>query len=288
MQIDEKHKNTMQRNDYYQIPEVLYEIVKCLKARETAFLGINKNIRCIKAHSVEFLKTNMQNLGFFNEPYNIYYSLASLNNMPVFTFNLKKRIIQQNEFNKEFKKYVIGYDIGMDFDAHHYDSIDQKSIIIPYQELYDDVKKTKDLFDEYNLPYSLKVSGSGFHINIADWVFNNEKDKPLFARKFIDTLKIILNIRSLDVSTPDLRRVWKVPYSFDSKTGNIALPLDDTQFQNFNYGIVNPGMVIDNGIRNRGIMQRKGTIKNFQEFINDYISPEDEKEEVIEDSIQEC
>jgi hypothetical protein len=46
-----------------------------------------------------------------------------------------------------------------------------------------------------------------------------------------------------------------VPYSFD--TGNIALPLDDTQFQNFNPEMVKMENVLKQvKIKNRGLLLR--------------------------------
>lgn len=259
----------MDRNEYYNHEEVLYEIVKILKGRETTFLGSDKAWRCIKAHSVNFLKSNMKAFNFDKFPMNIYYSLASLYNMPMFSYNAKKRKIEQTEFNKKFKEYITGYDIGFDFDSHYTEEGIKKNY--PLEIVYNDCKKLKEVFDQYEVPYTLKFSGSGFHININNHVFPEVKDKLDLYKRLIDRCKIIFNLKTLDNAVTDLRRIWKCPYSYDYKTGNIALPLTDRQFKEFKIEMVKPEEVIKKGIRNRGIIERKGNNINFIDFLNDFM-----------------
>jgi len=251
----------MERNDYYNNVQVLFEIVKSLRGRETTFLSKNKCIRCIKVHKLNYLTQNMKAFNFWKTDYNIYYSLARLYGMPMFTFNLKKRKGQQAIFNEEFGKYLVGYDFGMDFDAHKGG----------FDVVYNDTKKIKEFFDEYKVPYELKFSGSGFHININHQHLPKVNNKHEFLKNAVDRLKTIFNCKSLDLGVYDIRRVWKAPYSYDVKTGNIALPLTDDQFNNFSKDMVKPENVLKLTLLNRGLLEREGSKEGVTRFLIDFI-----------------
>ncbi len=81
---------------------------------------------------------------------------------------------------------------------------------------------------------------------------------------------MINNSPTLDTSVTDIRRIWKMPYSIDIKTGNVALPLNDKQFNNFNFDMVKPENVIDD-IRDRGLLEREGTSENLKSFLEDFL-----------------
>jgi hypothetical protein len=168
--------------NWYSREDVLYEIIKQLKARETMLIGFNKErtdefiIRCLKIHSTEYLKSNFNAFNFFERYYNIYRSVALLQDMPAFSFNMKERLQQQDTFNREFMKYVTGYDFVIDFDGDN----------VSYDHLWQEVYIVKDLFDDYGVSYILKASSSkGFHIEIPDrFLVGDIKEKLLFSIKF--------------------------------------------------------------------------------------------------------
>jgi hypothetical protein len=69
------------------------------------------------------------------------------------------------------------------------------------------------------------------------------------------------------MSVYDLRRIWKVPYSYDIKTGNICLPLTLNQLYNFDYSVVKPEAVLKiENLGYRGNCEYSGTFESCNEF----------------------
>lgn len=260
----------MNKIDYYLNDEVLFEIVKTLVGRETAFFGEScgkpLRIRCIKAHNINFLRENMRRFDFLkdNTSLNIYYSLAHYYNMPMFSFNMEERRKQMEQFRIDFSKYQTGFDFGIDFDAEN----------VSKETLIDDMITIKKEFDKNMIPYTLKCSGSGFHINIESKYFDSIpfKDRLSFFSYWNNTMADTFICDSICGSTKTMipRHLWKAPYSYDVKSGNIALPLTDEQANNFNWDIVTPKNVILNGVRNRGTLERKGETHNILKFLRRY------------------
>jgi len=243
---------------YYRNP-ILFEIVKQLLNHETSFLSPKYPIRCIKAHSIDYLKRNMEALGFWRRPYNIYRSLAHLKDMPTFSYEPSKRREQQQEFNKSFMEYTVGYDLAFDFDSK------QRG----FQQCYKDAGLLKKYFDDYGIPYTIKMSGSGFHIEVLDEYLPGDVEKVKYCTFFVNEISEVFNLPTLDTSIIDWRRLWKVAYSLDINTGNVVLPLTDEQFRKFNKRILRPENCIN--IQGRGMLRRDGTSKNLQRFYENYI-----------------
>jgi hypothetical protein len=73
----------------------------------------------------------------------------------------------------------------------------------------------------------------------------------------------------------DLRRVFKVAYTLDYKTGNVALPLSDDQFNRFSWDMVLPERI--GSVKQRGLLTRthgctddqlhQNTKKMFEELV---------------------
>lgn len=257
---------------YYSNKEVLYELVKITQGREIAFLGDGIPVRCIKAHCIDYLESNFKAFDFFKKKYNIYYSLAYLKNMPMFSYNPIKRKEMQVYFNKGFDDYFVDYDFGLDFD------FDKEK---GFKKVYNDTWTVKDLFDRFKVPYSLRFSGSGFHIVVpgkyfpVNGLFKTISEKIKTFNLFATEIKSLKRVESLDTSIYDKRRIWKLPYSFDYKTGNIVLPLTDEQFNHFDEDLVKPKAVLDRKIRDRGLLiktyglEEKELIKKCQFFVDE-------------------
>lgn len=257
-------------DDWYKRQDVLFEIVKWLGGRETSFLGSVESfpVRNIKAHSIKFLEMNFDAFKFRERLYNIYGSLAHLRDMPVFNFKPEERKRQSKEWDKEFENYVVGYDFALDFDAHN-----QK-----IEDVLIEVNNVKEILDIYNVPYILKSSGSGFHIEIkSKWFdgFDNSISFPerlSMINKIAKELVAVMNLQSVDLGIYDKRRIWKAPYSLDIKTGNVALPLSDDDFKNilkFNFDILKPENM--KSVKNRGLLERKGDFEGLEEFYKEII-----------------
>lgn len=298
-------KRELKSVDYrrYYIDRVLFEMIKCSRGRELAMLNNKGAIRHIKAHAIHYLKENFKAFNFYGNPRNLYYSLAHLEGMPMFSFVPPIRQKQQAVFNQNFQQYFRGIDLGMDFDEKckhcegrakciKHDKMTSVSIckVCPdyetnFPRVYRDVELTKSLFDEWGLPYQLKCSGSGFHINI-EWKYikdcmeiaerikrlrsSSEVEVIALSKWFVYELAEINNCPTLDTSVTDIRRIWKLGYSIDIKTGNVALPLTDEQFENFNFDMVRPENVIDT-VRDRGLLERPGTGKNLKTFLEEFL-----------------
>jgi hypothetical protein len=255
----------MEINEYYSKIEVLFEIVKQMQGKEVAMLGDDYNVRCIKAHNVSYLQSNFRAFNFAKRKYNIYISSAHYNNMPAFSYNPKERREQQKDFNERYQEYMTGYDFFIDIDG----------IPTDFNAGYEEAKRIKELFDDYKVPYSIKLSGKGFHIIVPSEYMTNilpDSTKRSFElKKIFLEMRKVLNLKLADGSVYDNRRVYKVAYSLDVKTGRVALPLSDEQFNSFNLEMVDPKNVLIAGVRNRGLLIRNdGNSKGFEKFYKDF------------------
>ena len=249
--------------EYYENKTIKFELIKNMVGREVSFLGENLKVRGIKAHMVKFLDLNFKNFKFFDRELNIYYSLAKLKDMPMFTYNMQVRKKQMQNFNIEFDNYVVGYDFAMDFDAHEEGG---------FYQAFQDVKKIVKLFDKWEIPYSVRFSGSGFHLVIEDQFLPKMKDFMMAFQGFAQYLKVIFDLKSLDESIYDIRRIWKCPYSIDFKTGNVCLPLSKEQFEHFTLGMVKPQSVLRYNLFNRGNLNREGSLENVIKLFDEYFA----------------
>jgi len=243
-----------QQHDYYSRNYILFEILKTLQHREFALLNSKmeeKHVatRFLYSSSLKYLQMHLKELGVSRgeKLINLYRSNAHLkpNSIPVTTYDLKKRTKDKNyqDFNRRFNDFVDGFDFIIDIDA--------KTI----QHSYSIAKKIKKFYDDYELPYYLQFSGTrGFHIIIPCEYITTKGIKvyEIGLKALITTFGFKDEI---DISTLNPKGLIKVSYSFDS--GNIALPLDDTQFKNFNIEMVKLENVLKNiQIKSRGLLLR--------------------------------
>jgi len=209
-------------NEYYSDVSVLFEIVKQLKGREVALLSIKYCVRNIKSHNMAYFKSNLNSFDFFNRFYNVYISSAIYYNMPMFSFDPAKRREQSEKFRNDFKKYMTGYDFFIDIDGK------------PDELPFEDSDKIIELFESYKVPYSLRISGKGFHFIIPSEYFNFTKNFVVrvdMFKEFVRKIKIIYELKNIDTTVYDLRRVYKVPYSLDVKTMRVCFPLTEMQYE---------------------------------------------------------
>src|SRR4030043_507749 len=80
------------------------------------------------------------------------------------------------------------------------------------------------------------------------------------------------NLKTLDDSIVDFKRVKKLPYSYEC-SGVVCLPLDNKQFSKFNTSLVSMENVLKMNIRDRGLLIRTHNLtdeqlkKNVEEFL---------------------
>lgn len=256
------------REIWYNNTEVLFEIIKQLQARETAFLspfGDVNPVRCVKAHYLGVLQSNLKAFHFIEKPYNLYASLAKFRGMPMFSYNPKIRSDQMKEFNKKLNCYLYGYDWGNDFDNHD-DNL---------EECKKQTIKFVNLLIEYNITHYIKSSGSGFHV-VIPWEAiqdfytlpgDGDRLESELAEMSIVLAKL-LNLPCLDTKVHQVRRIWKVAYSFDILTGTIAVPLTYEELLNFKKGYNSPKNVFERGIRDKGLPLFIGNSEGFIKLKN--------------------
>jgi len=268
----EKEELEKLRQIWYSHSNIKFELVRFLKDREFVTIHTEedfKTLRCLKANAIKYLDIIFDIYKILTKPYNFYGSLARFKDYPNFSYNNKLKKVQQQNFNMDFEKKIYEFDLLID--------IDNKDIM----KAYDSAKKVKEIFDLYKFPYSLKASGNkGFHFEVEFETFPEELKKMSFSdisimlKTFAENFRAINEIKDIDLTVFDLRRVNKAPYSVVLPTYNIALPLTDTQFENFTPELIH----ISNCIKDlptyykRGRLFRDGIKEGFAEMFDDYIS----------------
>lgn len=244
----------MNREEFYKNTKILFEIIKQCKERELVFLQKGKHntlnefaVRQINARSINVINQNFDRFDFYNLPLNIYYSLAKFKFIPFASFNMQERKQQYKEWNKQWINEIIGFDFAFDFDG--------KPEMI--NEVHKATKVLKDFLDKHNQPYTLAFSGNkGFHIEIPQENLPKftSMDQCINAYHYItQQIKEKLGLTSVneggyfDDTITDLRRIFKMKYSWDSSSNLICLPLSDHQFDNFSKDICTPENVINLG-----------------------------------------
>lgn len=245
------------RQFWYEQVFVLFEIIKQTRNKEIALIEKNDGtitdrktrvVRCINASTIDYLKKNFEAFRFMQFPLlNLYFSLATYDRMPQFSFSPVERAKQYAVWSEgQYREKMVAYDWAIDIDVE------------TWQEGLKDVLKLKVLFDQYKLPASYKWSGSkGFHVFIDHrWLPQIAPIKLVSMLSELTTMiKEIDGITNIDDSIIDERRVIKAAYTWDR--GKITLPLDDNQLANFDPIMVQPEWVLKNiVIKNRGMLTR--------------------------------
>lgn len=251
-----------QRAQWYSASYVLLELCKELRFKELAILEKlppevtdrrAKVIRCAQGYNLYVLEQNFSAFRFLQFPFmNLYYSLASYDKIPQFSFNPPTRSKQYQAWSGGgYKDRQISFDFAIDVDNYNLD------------EAHRDASRVKKLFDTYKLPYHLTYSGSkGFHLVIDHkWLPQIEVTQLIkMLAELTAMIKVVDNIPSIDDTIIDSRRILKLPYSYvfsNPNTGRICLPLDDKQFESFWLDLVDPEYVMHNvKIMNRGLLTR--------------------------------
>lgn len=278
----------MDRWNYYQQPMVLYNIIPQLRNRYLSFRKVNngKNIlsRYYQGYSIQTLKDSLnRHKADKDTSVKLYFDLSTWKDengyTPIFSFDSNKREEEKKRFSGhalrgggEYEKLINSHDFAID--------IDSKDV----RKAWKEAKEIKEVFDEYKLPYSLKFSGSkGFHF-LIDSRFTDMQDYKVleYPRIFgiaVNNLIDDMNLKCIDTSIYDPRRILKVAYSLNHKDGKeyVCLPLTDEQFNNWDI----EQMELDNVMKNiklfkRGLLERnhglteKQLKQNFDKFIEDF------------------
>lgn len=256
MLIPNEEKILEERKIFYSYPAIKFEMIKALHHRELAFLSDKsvpkenkKAIRYLLAFNLPFLEKHFKFMNVLKHPFNLYMSVAVLQNIPIFSYNLKLRRqeAKYKEFNEHYTDHIIGYDGFFDFDGKE-----------NFQKCYAEAKVFKKLLEEYKIPYYLiNSSFHGFHFKIpAQYMPTGKWDDVVYRNNLVlRGLKAIYDFSCLDDLVIDCKRLCKLGYSYCCD-GSICLPLDDSQFENFNEELVSLKSVLGLKIRDRGLLVR--------------------------------
>lgn len=281
------------RKQWYSRPDVLQQIIGCIKEREVSFMVPmtlrkekgNYPVRCVKAHHSSYLLRNMQAFDFFNREYNLYHSIYVLQDMPMFTFHPLQRSEQQKEFFKKYDTYIKGLDFVMDFDG---DKTLELSARV--EKAREQTMKVCALLDTFKVPYCVMFSGSkGFHVEVRGFPPTQEWNKRTRLFQEVASLLVLLangipvsqareqlqredfaeymkDLYSFDSSIYNVTRIWKVPYSYETSTDMIVLPLSAEELKNFKLQNCTVEQQLQQNHWNKGLKNRPGTIHNFWEM----------------------
>lgn len=274
----------MNPKDYYDKNYIRREMANLLRFRELAFaFKIDDKWAMTRnwvGYNEELLLAQLKRNHYETQPLRIYQSVAQIANedgkLPWRNFNMSDKQAQKDhkeEFNRIYEVGLIGYDLFMDFDSEEPDM----------KDAYEDVKRLKEELDLRHIPYTLVFSGSkGFHLSISDanmpkWLSSEKVEKTNDFRK---TLTDIYNLETSDPSVKDVKRLRKLPYSIDGKSGKVVLPLNDWQFEHFFELDLSPEGVINSRnnlnthsqihLAGRGLLERTGkpsSVERFYRFI---------------------
>lgn len=240
--------------EWYQTPEVKFEIIKFLRDRELACLVPSwcpeemkkKSTRTLRCHSVQHLDTilfKILDVRYKQTLYNLYYSMAKyMNGLPYQDPNLAKR--DTREWKDNHHKEMFEYDWLIDIDAGNHDDIDWA---------FESADKIKRLLDRCSIAYELRFSGCGFHFIVPYRVFAylNLGFNPLDDNNYYSLLTKMAESMHEKYSemvdcrlcTPDARRVTKIPYSisFYPNSEYLCLPfINNGEFYKFNLESMRP------------------------------------------------
>lgn len=260
------------RIQWYNNPYIKFNICRVLKGREMIYLNTLENrmpIRKMKVHNSSMFDYFAEPFKFYKRFYNLYYSLAHIYMMPLFTMNLRKRTDETTKFcetmDKEYlsgeKKHLIGLDFAIDIDA---DSLEQIGTAWSHAD------GIKQIMDRFKVPYALKFSGNkGFHFTIDSRYSMKHfiKDKYDVFQKVREILEKKFNCVDLK-GTASYTRVIKIPYNLDVASGLVALPLNDEQFNNFHPANMQMEEVLKLNLYNRGMLERQSNLSHSEKFIN--------------------
>ncbi len=255
---------------WYNTPAIAFELIASMKHRESVFIAKNRPTvqRMLKINAVRYMYMNFDRYKFYDEEflYNVYSSVAHFPSLPMSSFKWEEKKEQVALFNANFIDYVKGYDLFIDLDNEN------------PKLVYASTKRLKQIFDKYQLPYSLIFSGAkGFHINIEYKDLPEKlqqmkyKDLSILFKLFAYELKISEKIKDIDTSIYDLRRIRKTPYSIVYPFYYIALPLSNEQFDNFSFDMVFLPNLIDEATKftHRGLLTRDGNNENLLKLMSD-------------------
>lgn len=263
---------------YYQQTFCLFEMLKCMKNREVAFIDKVQRgyaIRGMNIKSLDYLKNDFFRFcSFEKKNYNIYISCAKYNNIPNFSFSLKIRSSQTGKWFKDVAlDEIYAYDLLLDFDCK--DEVYRNEYKRQIQQFFSILSMEKVKF--YCIP-----SGNNFQFVIPSKIYGF--DKRIENKTFIRPLLLATKLkRKFRLKFLDLKgigyynKLMKCPYSI-AGDNVVCIPISNCFFNDVNDFKIDKVL---NGckIKDRGLyyINNDSTAKEFNDFLKKYkVIKEDE------------
>jgi len=193
-----------------------------LKNRETVFL--NKEgliIRGIKANHPKYLLQNANRYDLSKNKFNIYKSIATFRDLPLFSWNQVTRRKQYDIWTNQqiYLANIIDYDFYLDFDnKKNFDLVKTECLIV------------SDYLDSKNIKHKIIFSGSGLHIKAK---LIKEDRNPEKCKRFHDYLKDKFWLTTTDPTIYRWQGLIKAENSIDFKTMRVCKPIRKDLLKDF-------------------------------------------------------
>lgn len=145
-------------DEYYRNRDVLYDVVKFTKNRETVLMTDNANkshkpIRQLKVQNVDWLLKLLKAYKVVKQQMNLYYSVARVHGMPLIYKDYN------GSFTKYFHVFEKGTDIVIDFDSD--------GSVTDFNRLEEDVRVFVNILNGAGVSNMVYFSGNkGYHVFI--------------------------------------------------------------------------------------------------------------------------
>ena len=233
----------MEIDEWYNNKKVKELITPFIKRRESVIISKTDNratIRYMNLFCPDSLKCLYKSTRFLDteKECNLYSSLAKFKGyFPVRGFYGEKRRkdVAKIKDGENYAKSIISMDFALDIDAPDHTYIG---------EAFFNAKQIKRLFDNLDVPYSLRFSGCGFHFVIPAQYFKHNRSYDGYVedniyqvyRALADCLYNEFS-EFIDTSIYDMKRVLKTPYSlaiYDPETVYVCWEYrSDEEFEDF-------------------------------------------------------
>jgi len=273
-------KQELIRKEYYLNNKVLKEISLLSNQRECAIFSTKNDgliekkgiARHITVKSISDAKEIFSYFELYaDSALTFHNTVAQFRSIPRYSFRGANNNAKELLFIKKLPMNICGYDLVFDVDN-----------CVSSKNGFSYANKLFAFFSHYELPFSIKFSGNGFHFQInycnlsklgftPGDIYATPSGKNL-APRVSNFLKFSQKIKNLDLVFNDYYRLIKAPYSIVGTKLNqfVALPLTDEQFENFEISMAFPQNVLDLGsLGSRGIQERSGNLRGLKDFLSD-------------------
>lgn len=282
MEMEQQLKNKLYcfRKKYYENSFIIYELLRAMDKREVVLMGNLKDFSCIRGLRIgteKFLKDIFRILDVYKKEYNIYISTARYSYIPPFS-KKEERKKSLDKWFSEIHKYIIDYDIFLDFDYD--ESI--KPFVFKNQ-----VNRMFKILKKEKVPFLCHPSSdSGYQIILPSESFIDNKkfysklDKKKgfndYAKSLVLSLKDNFHLKFLDtIGVGSLNKIKKCPYSICQNT--ILTPMNvfrkSSIFTKIDVNSLLNTLSFNKIIYYNNYANKETTQKNMNEFLNKYKLP---------------